>query len=72
MTNDPVSITAAGISLGWHAELTSEAVTETLRRLLNDPAARRAMSDRGRALVTGEGRQLVVEAMASMLSPAAR
>lgn len=60
---------AAGVArtLGWHAEVTPRSIREALASLLADRDARAEMSQRGRALVDGEGASRVV---AEMLAPA--
>ena len=49
------------ISLGWHANLSEEQVSDALLRLLNDYERRCAMSERGRKLVDGQGAARVVK-----------
>jgi UDP-2,4-diacetamido-2,4,6-trideoxy-beta-L-altropyranose hydrolase len=48
------------VSLGWHANLSEEQISEALLRLMSDPGRRRAMSERGRKLVDGRGAERVV------------
>jgi UDP-2,4-diacetamido-2,4,6-trideoxy-beta-L-altropyranose hydrolase len=48
------------ISLGWHANLTEERISDTLNGLLDDQERRRAMSERGLKLVDGRGAKRVV------------
>ncbi len=49
------------ISLGWHANLSEKRISDALVRLLNDHELRRAMSERGRNLVDGQGAARVVK-----------
>jgi len=48
------------VSLGWHANLTEERISDTLNGLLDDQERRRAMSERGLKLVDGRGAKRVV------------
>lgn len=48
------------VSLGWHANLTEEQISDTLDGLLDDQSQRRAMSERGLKLVDGRGAERVV------------
>jgi spore coat polysaccharide biosynthesis predicted glycosyltransferase SpsG len=48
------------VSLGWHANLTEEQISDTLNSLLDDHSRRRAMSGRGLKLVDGRGAERVV------------
>lgn len=48
-------------SLGWHANLSEERISEAILRLLNDPKRRAAMSERGMKLVDGQGAARVVK-----------
>ena len=47
-------------SLGWHANLSEERISEALNSLLSDLGRRRAMSEHGRKLVDGRGAERVV------------
>ena len=49
------------ISLGWHANLSEERISDVLVRLLNDRELRCAMSQRGQKLVDGRGAARVVK-----------
>ena len=51
------------VGLGWHAELTTDAVARAVTRLADDAPARAGLADRGRALIDGRGAQRVLEAM---------
>jgi UDP-2,4-diacetamido-2,4,6-trideoxy-beta-L-altropyranose hydrolase len=55
------------VSLGWHANLSEERISEALNSLLNDQGRRRAMSERGRKLVDGRGAERVVAFLQSSL-----
>lgn len=48
------------VSLGWHANLSEERISEALNSLLGDLARRQAMSERGMKLVDGRGAERVV------------
>jgi UDP-2,4-diacetamido-2,4,6-trideoxy-beta-L-altropyranose hydrolase len=48
------------VSLGWHANLSEERISEALNSLLSDQGRRRAVSERGRKLVDGRGAERVV------------
>jgi UDP-2,4-diacetamido-2,4,6-trideoxy-beta-L-altropyranose hydrolase len=50
----------AGINMGWHTHLSGRALAELVGELLEQPNARRQMSDRGRSLVDGWGVERVV------------
>jgi UDP-2,4-diacetamido-2,4,6-trideoxy-beta-L-altropyranose hydrolase len=52
-----------GRNLGWHEDLTAQAVSNTVGTLLADQAARVEMAAKGRALVDGAGASRVVAAM---------
>jgi UDP-2,4-diacetamido-2,4,6-trideoxy-beta-L-altropyranose hydrolase len=54
------------VSLGWHANLSEERISDTLNGLLGDPEQRRAMSGRGRELVDGRGAERVVAFLQSL------
>jgi UDP-2,4-diacetamido-2,4,6-trideoxy-beta-L-altropyranose hydrolase len=60
-----ISKTGAALSLGWHANLSEDDIVGAIRKLMNDPDARRAMSESGQALVDGEGAARVVEFLQS-------
>jgi len=60
-----ISKTGAALSLGWHANLSEDDVLGAVRKVMNDPDARRAMSESGQALVDGEGAARVVEFLQS-------
>lgn len=47
-------------SLGWHANLSEERISEALNSLLSDLGQRRAMSEHGMELVDGHGAERVV------------
>jgi UDP-2,4-diacetamido-2,4,6-trideoxy-beta-L-altropyranose hydrolase len=49
------------ISLGWHANLSEERITDALNSLLGDRGRRIAMSERGTKLVDGRGAERVVK-----------
>jgi UDP-2,4-diacetamido-2,4,6-trideoxy-beta-L-altropyranose hydrolase len=55
------------VSLGWHANLSEERISEALNSLLNDQGRRRAMSEHGRKLVDGRGAGRVVAFLQSSL-----
>jgi UDP-2,4-diacetamido-2,4,6-trideoxy-beta-L-altropyranose hydrolase len=48
------------VSLGWHANLSEERISDTLNGLLDDQEQRRAMGERGLKLVDGRGAERVV------------
>jgi UDP-2,4-diacetamido-2,4,6-trideoxy-beta-L-altropyranose hydrolase len=48
------------LSLGWHANLSEDQISEALSGLLDDQEGRRAMSERGVKLVDGRGPERVV------------
>ncbi len=48
------------VSLGWHAKLSEERISDALNSLLGDRERRLAMSERGRNLVDGRGAERVV------------
>jgi UDP-2,4-diacetamido-2,4,6-trideoxy-beta-L-altropyranose hydrolase len=48
------------VSLGWHANLSEERISDALNSLLGDQRRRLAMSERGRKLVDGRGAARVV------------
>ncbi len=56
-----ISKTGAALSLGWHANLSEDDILGAIRKVMNDPQEREAMSKRGRALVDGKGAARVVE-----------
>ena len=51
------------ISLGWHEQVTGDAVRREVLRLLDDSATRERMCETGRELVDGRGAARVVDAM---------
>lgn len=53
--HDAVAAEGLLVGLGWHAELTPTDYARGLERLATDGAARRAMAERQRARVDGEG-----------------
>jgi UDP-2,4-diacetamido-2,4,6-trideoxy-beta-L-altropyranose hydrolase len=55
------------VSLGWHANLSEERISDALNRLLSDQERRRAMSERGQKLVDGRGAERVVAFLQSSL-----
>ena len=50
-------------NLGWHGELSEEKVRAAVMRLLDDPALRASMSQKGLALVDGRGASRIVTEM---------
>jgi UDP-2,4-diacetamido-2,4,6-trideoxy-beta-L-altropyranose hydrolase len=48
------------VSLGWHANLSQEGISEALLSLLSDPGRRCSMSERGLSLIDGRGAERVV------------
>lgn len=55
------------VSLGWHASLSEERISEALEHLLTDRGRRVAMSERGQKLVDGQGAARVVKFLQSSL-----
>jgi UDP-2,4-diacetamido-2,4,6-trideoxy-beta-L-altropyranose hydrolase len=55
------------ISLGWHANLSEERISDALSSLLGDRGRRLPMSERGRKLVDGHGAQRVVKFLQNSL-----
>ena len=54
-------------NLGWHGELSEDKVRAAVMRILDDPALRASMSQKGLALVDGRGASRVVTEMRSRL-----
>jgi len=54
-------------NLGWHSELSEDKVRTAVMQILNDPALRASMSQKGLALVDGRGANRVVTEMRSRL-----
>lgn len=59
----------AGISMGWHEDISEDALRDTILHLIHDPAKRENMSLAGRTLVDGAGASRVVCAMISPEEP---
>jgi len=55
------------VSLGWHANLSEERISDALNHLLVDRGRRVAMSERGRRLVDGRGAARVVKFLQSYI-----
>jgi UDP-2,4-diacetamido-2,4,6-trideoxy-beta-L-altropyranose hydrolase len=55
------------VSLGWHANLSEERISDTLNGLLGDQEQRRTMGERGQKLVDGRGAERVVAFLQSSL-----
>jgi spore coat polysaccharide biosynthesis predicted glycosyltransferase SpsG len=55
------------ISLGWHANLSEERISDALNSLLGDHGRRIAMSERGTKLVDGHGAERVVKFLQNSL-----
>jgi spore coat polysaccharide biosynthesis predicted glycosyltransferase SpsG len=55
------------VNLGWFSEVSAEQIQSAVRQLLNDPARRLTMTQRGRELVDGEGAERVAELIASRI-----
>jgi UDP-2,4-diacetamido-2,4,6-trideoxy-beta-L-altropyranose hydrolase len=53
----------AAVSVGWHEDVETDCLAETVRRLVNDPETRRAMSRIGREIVDGQGRKRILDMM---------
>jgi UDP-2,4-diacetamido-2,4,6-trideoxy-beta-L-altropyranose hydrolase len=62
-----LSESEVAVSLGWHANLTTERIGYALHGLLNDLQTRVGMSERGRKLVDGRGAARVVQALQDSL-----
>jgi UDP-2,4-diacetamido-2,4,6-trideoxy-beta-L-altropyranose hydrolase len=60
-------LAAAGIAenLGWHGDITVERLAAALDALIDAPARRRSMSQKGRSLVDGRGGERVVQTLLS-------
>ena len=54
-------------NLGWHSELSEEKVRAAIMHILDDPALRASMSQKGLALVDGRGARRIVTEMRSRL-----
>lgn len=54
----------AAVDLGWHADVTSAAISSALRSLLADPVARGSMAQAGAGLVEGRGAERVAALLA--------
>ncbi len=67
-----VKLDAIGVSrsLGWRDDVTAATIAKAVNALLDDEAARHAMSSRGRELVDGRGADRVVDVMHSVRPPA--
>jgi len=52
---DGLAAAGAGVSLGWHEDVTVDRVAAELERLASSREVRRQMSDRGKTLVDGRG-----------------
>ena len=55
------------VSLGWHANLSEEAIRDAASGMLPDQAGRARMSERGRKLIDGRGAARVVEFLQNSL-----
>ena len=51
------------VVLGWHADVTAEALAAAVGGLVDDAARRSELAARGRALIDGRGALRVLEAM---------
>ncbi len=60
-----ISKTGAALSLGWHANLSEDDILGAIKKVMNDPEGRSAMSKSGQALVDGKGAARVVEFLQS-------
>jgi len=56
-----ISKTGAALSLGWHANLSEQEISDAIKSVINSADRRRAMSERGQALIDGQGAARVVE-----------
>jgi UDP-2,4-diacetamido-2,4,6-trideoxy-beta-L-altropyranose hydrolase len=56
-----ISRTGAALSLGWHANLSEQEIGDAIKSVINSADRRRAMSERGKALIDGQGAARVVE-----------
>lgn len=54
--------------LGWAESLSEDTLRAAILSLAHDPASRASMSEKGRALVDGEGTRRVIEAIEGLLS----
>ena len=59
-----------GLSLGWYAEISELDLVQALKKLMSNPARRKAMSEKGWKLVDGTGTDCVVSSMVTLPQPA--
>lgn len=59
----------AATCLGWHEDVTANALRQAVQNLLNDPLERQAMARCGRQLIDGRGPDRLVTALEVMLHP---
>ena len=57
---EKLDTTGAAINLGWHNNISTNALQQQTHRLANTPNLRQAMTERSRQLVDGEGSQRVL------------
>ncbi len=57
----------AALTLGWHANLSEQEISDAITSVMNSAEERRAMSERGRRLVDGQGAARVVEFLRNCL-----
>jgi spore coat polysaccharide biosynthesis predicted glycosyltransferase SpsG len=59
----------AAICLGWHANVSSQTIRQTVQDLLADPQERQAIARCGRQLIDGRGQDRLVTALEILLHP---
>jgi UDP-2,4-diacetamido-2,4,6-trideoxy-beta-L-altropyranose hydrolase len=57
----------AALTLGWHANLSEREISDAIKSVMNSANERRAMSERGRRLVDGQGAARVAEFLRNCL-----
>ncbi len=60
---DALKADGLAVVLGWHADLTPQAIAEAVSALAGDASRRAELAARGRALIDGQGARRVLEAM---------
>jgi UDP-2,4-diacetamido-2,4,6-trideoxy-beta-L-altropyranose hydrolase len=58
-----LELAGLAVNLGWHGAVSADSLAAAVRRLMNAPDERRRMSQRGRSLVDGRGRNRVISGM---------
>jgi UDP-2,4-diacetamido-2,4,6-trideoxy-beta-L-altropyranose hydrolase len=60
-----ISKSGAALTLGWHANLSEQEISDAIKSVMENADRRRAMSERGQKLVDGHGAARVVEFLQS-------